>query len=126
MLKTCNLFKFIFLLIILVSAARGKTPDVLSEFVDNHLVVLEGKMKDSPKLWMDLKEGYSRHKTIYFSNLIMDSLDNELSGYHAAIRHLPKVEDLRRKSLSGEEFDYLLKIKKEKKFIENYFSTSIE
>jgi hypothetical protein len=126
MLKAYNLWKFIFPLIILVSVTKGKKPDVLSEFVDNHLVVVEGKMKDSPKLWMDLKEGYSRHKTIYFSNLIMDSLDNELSGYHAAIRHLPKVEDLRRKSLSGEEFDYLLKIKKEKKFIENYFSTSIE
>ena len=109
MLKTCNLFKFIFLLIILVSAAIGKTPDVLSEFVDNHLVVLEGKMKDSPKLWMDLKEGYSRHETIYFSNMIMDSLDTGLSGYLAAIRHLPKVENLRRKSFSGETFDYLLK-----------------
>ena len=41
------------------------------------------------------------------------SSDAGLSGYHAAIRHLPRVENLRRKSLSGEEFDYLLKIKKE-------------
>lgn len=126
MLKIYNLFKLIFPLIILVSATKGKKPDVLSEFVDNHLVVVEGKMKDSPKLWMDLKEGYSRHKAIYFSNLIMDSLDNELSGYHAAIRHLPRVENLRRKSLSGEEFDYLIKIKKERKFIETYFSTFIK
>lgn len=126
MLKTYNFSKFIFLLIISVSATKGKKPDVLSVFVDNHLVVVEGKMKDSPKLWMDLKEGYSRHETIYFSNLIMDSLDNGLSGYHAAIRHLPKAEYLRSKSLSGEEFDYLFEIKKEKKFRENYFSTFIE
>jgi|TARA_B110000003_G_scaffold276112_1_gene320946 hypothetical protein len=126
MLKAYNFCKIIFPLIILVSVTKGKKPDVLSEFVDNHLVVVEGKMKDSPKLWMDLKEGYSRHETIYFSNLIMDSLDNGLSGYLAAIRHLPKVENLRRKSFSGETFDYLLKEKKKENFIENYFSTSLE
>jgi len=54
MLKIYNLFKLIFPLIILVSATKGKKPDVLSEFVDNHLVVVEGKMKDSPKLWMEI------------------------------------------------------------------------
>ena len=53
-------------------------------------------MKNSPKLWLDIKEGYNRQKTIYFSNLIMDSLDLGLSGYHAAIRHLPKVNSLRK------------------------------
>ena len=126
MLKAYNLCKIIFPLIILVSVTKGKKPDVLSEFVDNHLVVVEGRMKDSPKLWMDLKEGYSRYETIYFSNLIMDSLDNGLSGYLAAIRHLPKVENLRKKSYSGETFYYLLKEKKKENFIENYFSTSLE
>jgi len=29
----------------------------------------------------------------------MDSLDNDLSGYKAAIRHLPKIEILRKKGI---------------------------
>ena len=56
----------------------------------------------------------------------MDSLDNGLSGYLAAIRHLPRVENLRIKSYSGETFYYLLKEKKKENFIENYFSTSLK
>ena len=106
--------------------AECKSPDILTRFVDNHLILVESKMEDSPKLWLDLREGYSRQKAIYFSNLIMDSLDIGLSGYHAAIRHIPKIDSLRKVALSGEEFEYFIEKKEKMNVRENYFSTSFE
>jgi len=103
-----------------------KPPDVLAQFVENHLIIVESKMKNSPKLWLDIKEGYSRQKIIFFSNLIMDSLDIGLSGYHAAIRYIPKIDSLRKVALSSREFEYLIKKKTKLNSRENYFSTSIE
>lgn len=105
---------------------EGKSPDILEQFVDNYLIIVESKMKNSPKLWLDIKEGYSRQKTIYFSNLVMDSLDTSLSGYYAAIRHVPTIDSLRRVALSGGEFEYIIKKTGKANFRENYFSTSIE
>ena len=42
----------------------------------------------------------------------MDSLDLGLSGYHAAIRHLPKVNGLKKDTLNSGEFEYVLKEKR--------------
>ena len=125
-----NIVLLVFLILILIILSFDlsfcKSPDVLTQFVDNHLILVEAKMKNSPKLWLDIKEGYDRQKTIYFSNLIMDSLDMGLSGYHAAIRHLPKVNSLRKDALNSGEFEYVLQEKKEVNVRKNYFSTSTE
>tara|TARA_B000000475_G_C15910371_1_gene412309 strand:- start:254 stop:640 length:387 start_codon:yes stop_codon:yes gene_type:complete len=119
-------FNSLFLVVLSLNFAECKSPDILTRFVDNHLILVESKMEDSPKLWLDLREGYSRQKAIYFSNLIMDSLDIGLSGYHAAIRHIPKIDSLRKVALSGEEFEYFIEKKEKMNVRENYFSTSYE
>lgn len=119
-------FNSLFLVVLSLNFAECKSPDILKRFVDNHLILVESKMEDSPKLWLDLREGYSRQKAIYFSNLIMDSLDIGLSGYHAAIRHIPKIDSLRKVALSGEEFEYFIEKKEKMNVRENYFSTSFK
>ena len=121
-----NNIKYFATAILFIGFIDCKSPDILGQFVDNHLILVESKMKNSPKLWLDIKEGYSRQKVIYYSNLIMDSLDIGLSGYHAVIRHVHVVDSLRRNALSGDRFEYYLKKEKRNNYIKNYFSSSIE
>lgn len=124
MSKNYNLFLNLLILLLFGNLLSANRPDILKEFVENHLIVVKSKMKDSPNLWLDVKEGYLRNKIIFFSEEIMDSLDNDLSGYKAAIRHLPKIEILRKKVLSGKEFEYNFKTKIKPNYRKNYFSSS--
>jgi len=124
MSKNYNLFLNLLILLLLGNLLSANRPDILKEFVENHLIVVKSKMEDSPTLWLDVKEGYLRNKIIFFSEEIMDSLDNDLSGYKAAIRHLPKIEILRKKVLSGKEFEYNFKTKIKPNYRKNYFSSS--
>jgi len=124
MSKNYNLFLNLLILLLFGNLLSANRPDILKEFVENHLIVVKSKMKDSPTLWLDVKEGYLRNKIIFFSEEIMDSLDNDLSGYKAAIRHLPKIEILRKKVFSGKEFEYNFKTKIKPNYRKNYFSSS--
>jgi len=124
MSKNYNFFLNLLILLLFGNLLSANRPDILKEFVENHLIVVKSKMKDSPNLWLDVKEGYLRNKIIFFSEEIMDSLDNDLSGYKAAIRHLPKIEILRKKVLSGKEFEYNFKTKIKPNYRKNYFSSS--
>jgi len=126
MFKNCRNLFFFAIVYFLESNLISREPDVLSQFVENHLLIVESKMKDSPTLWLDVREGYLRNKTVYLSGVVMDSLDEELTGYHAAIRHLPKIDSLREESLTPFEVEFDFVIEKKPNFSKNYFSSSIK
>ena len=99
--------------------------DNLERFVNNYFSLSKSKMEQSPTIGQDIREGYFRSYGIYYSELIMDSLDNGLiSPYESAIRHFYKMDEIRLEVESERDFKYLKKPKLKVNFNINYFSSS--
>ena len=99
--------------------------DNLEKFVNDYFSLSKSKMEQSPTIGQDIREGYFRSYGIYFSELIMDSLDNGMiSPYEVAIRHFYKMDQIRLEVESGRDFKYLKKPKLKINFNINYFSSS--
>ena len=94
MFKNCRNLFFFAIVYFLESNLISREPDVLSQFVENHLLIVESKMKDSPTLWLDVREGYLRNKTVYLSEVVMDSLDEEfIASLPMQLRLSREMED---------------------------------
>ena len=95
------------------------------KFVNNYFTLSKSKMELSPTIGQDIREGYFRSYGIYYSELVMDSLDNSsLSPYEAAIRHFYNMDEIRLEVESGRDFKYLINPKLKVNYNINYFSSS--
>tara|TARA_Y100001978_G_C23485485_1_gene333696 strand:+ start:401 stop:655 length:255 start_codon:yes stop_codon:yes gene_type:complete len=84
-------------------------------------------MESSATAWQDLREGYMRNYGIYFSELVLDSLDmNAISPYQACIRHFKTMDSIRVEAYSGKKYTSVSKKKVIPNFNVNYFSSSID
>ena len=109
---------------ILIAQDTGK---IMDDFVYKHLLLTKSKMRSSPLVWQDLKEGFLRNYTIRFADIILDSLDRgDLTSYNASIRHFQKIEDLRKEIKKGGDFKFVTKKSRRLNYNKNYFSSSIE
>ena len=103
------------------------TEKIMDDFVYKHLLLTKSKMRSSPLVWQDLKEGFLRNYTIRFADIILDSLDRgDLTSYNDSIRHFQKIEDLRKEIEKGGDFKYITKKSRKLNYNKNYFSSSIE
>ena len=99
-------------------------PIELDEFVEGYFLIAQSKMESSPTVWQDIREGYLRSYGIYFTELLLDSLDNgQLSPYHAGIRHFQTLEDLRIEVKSNKGFEYVFEPRRVPTYNINYFSS---
>lgn len=105
------------------SLLAATEPKSLDKFVENHLLMTKSKMAVGPTLWLDVREGYLRNKTIRYANVLLDSLDSGSSPIELATTHFPAIDDLRKEVVSGEGFDY--KIERHSNYMKNvnYFSS---
>tara|TARA_Y100000739_G_scaffold164374_1_gene142377 strand:+ start:77 stop:397 length:321 start_codon:yes stop_codon:yes gene_type:complete len=102
----------------------AREPIELDEFVEGYFLIAQSKMESSPTVWQDIREGYLRSYGIYFTEQLLDSLDNgQLSSYHAGIRHFQTLEDLRIEVKSNKGFEYLVKPRRVPTYNINYFSS---
>ena len=87
----------------------AREPIELDEFVEGYFLIAQSKMESSPTVWQDIREGYLRSYGIYFTEQLLDSLDNgQLSSYHAGIRHFQTLEDLRIEVKRNKGFEYVV------------------
>ena len=102
----------------------AREPIELDEFVEGYFLIAQSKMESSPTVWQDIREGYLRSYGIYFTELLLDSLDNgQLSSYHAGIRHFQTLEDLRIEVKSNKGFEYVVEPRRVPTYNINYFSS---
>ena len=99
----------------------------LDEFVEGYFLIAQSKMESSPTVWQDVREGYLRSYGIYFTEQLLDSLENsELTSYHAGIRHFTEIEELRLEIKSGKVFEYVIEPPRVPTYNINYFSSVID
>ena len=117
--------RFIFFSIF--SIIFAKDPLTIEEFVDRYFLVSKSKMESSATAWQDLREGYMRNYGIYFSEIVLDSLDiNAISPYEAGIRHFKTMDKIREEVYSGKEYELVFEKKTRPNFNVNYFSSNID
>ena len=111
-------------LLISLTILMAWEPIELDEFVEGYFLIAQSKMESSPTVWQDIREGYLRSYGIYFTELLLDSLDNgQLSSYHAGIRHFQTLEDLRIEVKSNKGFEYVVEPRRVPTYNINYFSS---
>ena len=111
-------------LLISLTSLVAMEPIELDEFVEGYFLIAQSKMESSPTVWQDIREGYLRSYGIYFTELLLDSLDNgQLSSYHAGIRHFQTLEDLRIEVKSNKGFEYVVEPRRVPTYNINYFSS---
>ena len=102
----------------------AREPLELDEFEEGYFLIAQSKMESSPTVWQDIREGYLRSYGIYFTEQLLDSLDNgQLSSYHAGIRHFQTLEDLRIEVKSNKGFEYVVEPRRVPSYNINYFSS---
>ncbi len=110
--------------IIFVNILSSNEPKSLDQFIADYLMLAKSKMESSPTVWQDFREGYLRSYGIYFMEGLLDSLDNdELTSFHAGIRHFADIEVLRIEVNSGKEFEKIIHEKPVPTSNINYFSS---
>ena len=111
-------------LLISLTSLVAREPIELDEFVEGYFLITQSKMESSPTVWQDIREGYLRSYGIYFTELLLDSLDNgQLTSYHAGIRHFQTLEDLRIEVKSNKGFEYVVEPRRVPTYNINYFSS---
>ncbi len=101
--------------------------EVIDKLVINYLLLAESKMESSPMVWQDVKEGYLRNYTLRYTNTILDSLSvNDLSPYHAGLRHLYKIDSLRTEIEKGGEYKHTIAPNDTPRFNINFFYSSFK
>tara|TARA_Y100000992_G_C21238051_1_gene479213 strand:- start:63 stop:425 length:363 start_codon:yes stop_codon:yes gene_type:complete len=101
--------------------------EVIDKFVTNYLLLAESKVESSPMVWQDVKEGYLRNYTLRFTKIILDSLsDNDLSSYHAGLRHIYKIDSLRSEIKKGGEYKHTVAPNDTPRYNINYFYSSFK
>ena len=116
-----------FYLLLVQSLLFPREPLTISEFADRYFLLSRSKMESSATDWQDLREGYMRNYGIYFSELVLDSLDmNAISPYQACIRHFKTMDSIRVEAYSGKKYTSVYKKKVIPNFNVNYFSSSID
>ncbi len=111
-------------LLISLTSLMAMEPIELDEFVEGYFLIAQSKMESSPTVWQDIREGYLRSYGIYFTELLLDSLDNgQLSSYDAGIRHFQTLEDLRIEVKSNKGFEYVVEPRRVPTYNINYFSS---
>ena len=109
--------------ITIISLLLGKDPKPLDRFVVDYLLLTQSRMIDSPMVWQDVREGYLSNETIYFSEIILDSIADGLTPYHVVKTHLPKINQLREQVREGKDFNYNIKKPSLSRANVNYFSS---
>ena len=100
---------------------------VLDQFVTDYLLLTESKVESSPMVWQDVKEGYLRNYTLRFTNTVLDSIGrNELSSFHAGVRHFYKIETLRAEIKKGGEYTHTIVPNDTPRYKINYFYSSFK
>ena len=70
---------------------------------------------------------YFNSDGIYFSEIVLDSLDiNAISPYEAGIRHFKTMDKIREEVYSGKEYELVFEKKTRPNFNVNYFSSNID
>tara|TARA_A100001037_G_C14960669_1_gene549226 strand:- start:393 stop:749 length:357 start_codon:yes stop_codon:yes gene_type:complete len=111
-------------IIALMSVLMAADNEHLNEFVTHYLLLTQSKMMDSPTVWQDVRQGYLRNEAIYFSDVLMDSMETGLSSYDVVVKHISKVDQLRQEVSEGEDFDYKIIVPPPPMANVNYFSSS--
>ena len=119
--------KKIIYLIFSVHLFSDEPLDVLDQFIIDYLLLTKSKVESSPMVWQDVKEGYLRNYTLRLTNTILDSISsNKLSSFHAGIRHLHKIENLRAEIKKGGEYTYTIVPNDTPQYKINYFYSSFK
>ena len=115
-------------LIIFLTGRTAREPlRSLDEFVEGYFLIAKSKLESSPTGWQDVRDGYIRSYGIFFTDQLLDSLENgQLSSYHAGIRHFPAIEDLIMDAKSGKVIEYVIEPTRVPTFNMNYFSSVID
>ncbi|OUX31936.1 MAG: hypothetical protein CBE24_04295 [bacterium TMED264] len=119
--------KKITFLILSVFLYSNDSQDVLDQFILNYLLLTESKIESSPTVWQDIKDGYVRNYTLRFTNTLLDSIgNNELSSFHAGLRHFQKIENLRAEIKKGGEYRHTIVPSDTPRFNINFFYSSFK
>ena len=108
----------------LMSVLMSADPEPLDEFVTQYLLLIQSKMMDSPTVWQDVRQGYLRNEAIYFSDVLMDSMETGLSSYDVVVKHISKVDQIREEVVVGKDFDFKIIVPPIPMANVNYFSSS--
>ena len=118
--------KIIFLLLS-VFVYSNDSLETMDKFVTHYLLLAQSKIESSPMVWQDVKEGYLRNYTLRYTKTILDSLsDNELSSYHAGLRHLYIIDSLRGEIKKGGEYEHTVAPNDTPNYKFNYFYSSFK
>ena len=119
--------KKLFFLGLSVFLYANEPVDLLTQFVNNYLLLAKSKFESSPMVWQDVKEGYLRNYTLRYTNTILDSLStNVLSPYHAGLRHFYIIDSLRAEIKKGGEYKHTVKPQYTANYRINYFYSSFK